>query len=1113
MYSEHEHLRAGIVALEAQRATLGDAIVDALTAAARGKLAQLAPPQSTASVQTQALKQVTILFLDVVGSTTLSEKLDPEEIHEVMDGAMARCTLIVESHAGKVLQYAGDSLLAVFGADEAREDDPERAVRTGLALLAEGLILGEEVCLKHGYAGFNLRVGAHTGRVLLGAGVDAEGSIRGMAVNVAARMEQTAPPGCLRISQDTYRQVRGMFEFERQPALAAKGISDPIDTYLVRRTKERAFRIASRGVEGVETRMVGRDVELLILQDAFRRLFSERRLKVITVVGEAGLGKSRLLYEFEKWAESTAQNFTVFQGRARPPTRSQPYGLLRDILALRYQLFDVDSMQAAKDKLEARVAPLFVPDDGPELAQAHAHLLGHLVGLDFSDSRHVKGILGDPKQVRDRGLHAATQLFRRVTIQDGLPVALNLEDLHWADESSLDFLDNLVRVNGDLPMLVLGLTRPTLFERRTLWTDLDEVHHRIDLEPLGSSHSRELADELLKRLPAVPVALRELVTADAGGNPFYMEEIVKMLVDQRAIEAGADSWSVHPERLLATRVPLTLTGVLQARLDGLPDAERRALQQACIIGLTFWDEALRALDPAAFAALPALLRRELVVAGQEAGLGGAREYSFKHQILHRVTYDTVLKRDRRELHAKTADWLAGADGTRAGDFLGVTAEHYERAGNIDAACEFFARAAEHTSARFAHESVLRYVDKALSLMAETPNKSRGLLQWRLNDVRERTFYLQGKHTEQVAGLDVLDQFAEMLDDNQRRAELAWRRTQLASRTGDERETERAARRAIALAEGVADHSLKLNGMRLLSNALARQGDMDAGVAMARGGLSEARVRGLRRAEANFFNCLALCYAGRDLVVNLAMNEQAMAIYREIGDRHNEAVSLGNLGGGSLDVGQFTRARHYLEDALRVARSIGARMSETGMIGGLSTLAWSLGNYSEALVRAENLRDLVQSTKSKHWEGIAHWLIGQAKLGLSSFVDAETSFERSLTIARSIDSALQIDAISGLARVALAEGNLSRAMEHVGALLGLVPPVGPVEGESPLLTLLTCHQVLSQSGDARAGDVLDRARSSLLAMAELISDEEMKKSFLENISHHREIMAESQNRAD
>lgn len=303
MGREQQQLEAGIQAFEAQRGLLGDTVVDMAVAPLKARLAAVLGVASAELEPAQTLKQVTILFLDVVGSTTLAQDLDPEAISAVMDDALLRGTAVVARYGGRVLQYAGDNILAAFGADEAREDDAESAVHCGLALLELGQAVGAEVRSAHGYTGLNVRVGIHTGGVLLGGGVDAERTIRGMAVNIAARMEQTAPAGGLRISHDTYGQVRGIFEVDAQEPMAVKGVTSLVQSYLVRCAKPRQFRIRTRGIEGVATKMIGRDAELEALQAALKRLFDERKLATVTVVADAGVGKSRLLYEFDAWSE------------------------------------------------------------------------------------------------------------------------------------------------------------------------------------------------------------------------------------------------------------------------------------------------------------------------------------------------------------------------------------------------------------------------------------------------------------------------------------------------------------------------------------------------------------------------------------------------------------------------------------------------------------------------------------------------------------------------------------------------------------------------------------------------------------------------------------------
>jgi class 3 adenylate cyclase len=455
-----EKIQTAIDALESQRAVLGDAVADMALAPLRDKLAAA---QARVHASEQRLKSVTVLFIDVVGSTELSRQLDPEDVHAVMDSALERLSAVVRLHRGRVLQYAGDSLLAVFGADQAHEDDAERAVRAGLAIVDEAPVLAARVQDEYGLSGFNLRVGINTGPVLLGGGVDAEGSIRGITVNIAARMEQSAPVGGLRISHDTYRHVRGLFEVEVEPPILVKGIAEPVRSYLVLRARPRAFRVVNRGVEGIETRMVGRDAELARLTDTFESVREDKSLALVTVVADAGLGKSRLGFEFGHWLELRRDRVRYFHGRPQPYGNNVPYGLLRDLLAWRFEILDGDSQVVAQAKLAQGLGPVL-----GERAAEQTALVGQLIGLDYDADPHIAGIANEAKQIRDRAFHALAQYFRLLQQQDGATLVLLFDDLHWADEGSLDFVNYLALACRDLPVLILGLTRPTLFERRPL---------------------------------------------------------------------------------------------------------------------------------------------------------------------------------------------------------------------------------------------------------------------------------------------------------------------------------------------------------------------------------------------------------------------------------------------------------------------------------------------------------------------------------------------------------------------------------------------------------------------------------------------------------------------
>ncbi len=1107
--TETKHLEAGIAAIEAQRSTLGDQIVNAMLAAARAKLDALRTAADAGEPQ-RRLKQVAILFLDVVGSTSLAQHLGPEEIGAVLDGTLRRGVAIVADHGGRTLQFAGDNLLAAFGVDVSREDDSERAVRCGLALLALGRTIGDEVAQRYGREGFGVRVGIHTGEVLLGGDVDAGGTIRGNAVNIAARMEQTAPAGALRISHDTYATIRGLFEVHVQEPLPIRGVEEPVQSYLVVRAKPRSFRIGSRGIEGVATRMIGRDADLAILQRAFETLFEERRLAAISIVADAGIGKSRLLDEFAAWCEARRETFFLFRGRATPQTQEQPFGLLRDILAWRFHITDDDTVDAARRKMEEGIAPFFAPVEGADFAEAQAHLLGHLIGIEWRESRHLRDILDDAQQIRGRAVHAAAELFRRVAVQAGHPVVMQLEDLHWADNDSLDLLDHLTRVDADVPLLVAAFMRPTFFERRTGWCSA-AVHRRHDLKALDRSDSRALAAELLKKLPTIPAALGELVVGGSDGNPFYMEELVKMLIDQGAISTG-DPWKVDAERLLVTRVPSTLTGVLQARLDSLPAVERATLQSASVIGAVFWDRALLAVDHAAVTTLPALARRSLVSPRVDADdeVDDLREYAFTHAILHQVTYATVLKRRRRDLHGRLARWLAAQTGLRANDFLAAAAWHFEEAGDAANAAEFHLRAAEQARSRMAHDAVLGHVQRALDLLSRTNVADADLLRWRILVAREATLDIQGDRPAQRADIDAMDRLADRLDDARKRAFAAWRRCDLERRMGDYAALEQVGLRAVEQATRAGEDELRLMAQRMVAMARGFQGAFEDGLKLAEQTRIEARARRLIVPEAHCLNLLGiLAEALGDSMGFLDYELQALEICRSVGNLRQEAITRSNIGVALVNLGDLVAGHDALTEGLRLIEANGDRAIGDSTLVGLSTVALWQGDPDGALVLARRAVETAVAVQGRDWEAISLLAVGDAELASGALDAAETTFRHAHAIAVEINNRVRHDASAGLARVLMGRGDLAGALEAIAPLLVVGETTGaPVDLDGaifPRFVELTCHRVLERVGDARATDWLRRAHEGLEATAARIGDAAMRARFLANIPHNREIM--------
>ena len=1095
-------LEAAIAVLEKQRGTLGDNVVDIAVKPLQARLDALRS-KGWSTDDAQRLKQVTVLFTDIVGSTKMARQLDPEDNYAIMNGALTSLAAIIEAHHGQVLQYAGDSLLAAFGAEESHEEDPDNAVRAGLAFLEASQEIASEVEKRHGVEDFNIRVGINTGRVLLGSGVDAENSIRGLTVHVAARMEQNAPTGGMRISHNTYRHVRGVFDVSEQPPINVKGLAEPVRSYLVRGIKPRAFHSRSRGIDGIETRMVGREAELLQLQQGFHTLHDKKSAhhktaSAITVVADAGMGKSRLLYEFENWTDTRPEPYYIFKGRAQPQTRQQTYGLLRDILAWRLQIAESDSAEVARSNLSKNIAPLFGPD---EVAQID--ILGHLVGLDFSASPHLQGVLDDSQQIRDRGFHAAAQIFRRLAQNDDMPSILILDDLQWADDDSLDFLGYLLDVNHDVPMLIIGMARPELYERRHAWPASGLPATRINLQSLSRTHSHDLACELLHRLGEIPAALRELVTSSADGNPFYMEELIKMLIDDGAIISDVDQWRLVPDKLLSARVPDTLTGVLQARLDKLSANERATLQRASVIGFVFWDHALAALDDSCESCLSALVQRELIVPQPVSTFESAREYSFHHHILYQVTYESLLKNDRQSFHLDAAAWFENRVKERGGDYLGATANHYEQAGEVERATHYYALAAEDAASRHGRDATLHYVQQALAL-ADSDDHA---LRWRLLAAREKISSTQEDRVAHAADLDALQATADAIGADNFRAEALLRRAMALTNAGNYPAAEEISRSALlfALDSNAVAIAAQASGTQAI--ALRRMGDFSGAQTVAEAGLRLARESGSRAVEGELLTSLsALAAESGDLIKCFRLDEEYLAITRETGDKAREINALNTQGDNSFRLGDYAMARQYLDEALSLSRSIGHRYGECAVLLNLAHLANLQNYYTTAIEFAQDSIAISAQSGLRDLEAAAMLPLGLAQTELGEMDRACTALKRSRDLFNENSSPhLAMEPIAGLAYLALIESNIEAAIGHVETILQHLENDGSLDGtEEPLRILWTLCNVLHHAGDVRATSVLAEAHRQMRERAERISDTKMRCAFLENIPHHQAI---------
>ena len=719
-------MEEAIAAQENLRGTIDDAIIDATIAMLRQKLADLEPSPP------EQRKLATILFMDIVGHTALTVNLDPEEQMALVDPILARLAEKVKSLGGHIARYQGDGFKAVFGLPTAHENDPQQAVRAGLAIQEEAGKVAAELKQSHGFPDFRVRVGISSGLFFAGGGTEGKDTIKGAPVNLAARMESQAEPGTVLVAHDTYKLIRGLFDWEPMGPLQVKGFTEPILAYRVLRARQRDFYRGLRGVEGVETKMIGREAELIQLQKALADVEEGRDCQLITILGEAGIGKSRLLYEFESWVGLNAPAFQRYKGRARLENQGQPYGLLRSLFTTQFNIQDDDPAPAARDKfitgMAAGAAPLM---DGEESAQ----IVGQLLGYDFSDRPFLKNFLNNPRQLRDQALAVIEKYFRSVSYQS--PILILFEDIQWADDASLDAVNHFATVWSSVPILIVATSRPNLLESRPNWGEGLEFQRRLQLAPLSKRESRRLVEEVLQKVTDLPERLRDLIVSNAEGNPFYVEELIKLLIDDRVIVPSEVDWQVQAAQLAEVHVPTTLTGVIQARLDGLPSDERDLLQAASVIGRVFWDAVLEYIQITAekemastqiSARLEQLRTRELIFHRETSAFTEAHEYIFKHALLREVTYESVLKRIRQAYHGLVAEWLLEHTAGRTGEYATQIADHFELAGRDAEAIRYLQIAGEDAAQRYANEAAVRDYARALNILARQPEASTHLGQ-------------------------------------------------------------------------------------------------------------------------------------------------------------------------------------------------------------------------------------------------------------------------------------------------------------------------------------------------------------------------------------------------
>lgn len=961
---QRSRILAAIAAQEELRATLGDETVDLTINALRTELDRL----ETAAPQRRL---ATVLFADISGFTAWGEERDAEIVADTIDEVWSLLDRIVVEHNGRVDKHIGDALMAVWGSGASREDDAENAIRAGLALAEAFSGVAPSGA---GDPPLALRVGINTGTVAFRqVGTAGEYTAMGDTVNVAARLEAAAPAGQVLISHETYRHARGVFTVTEQPALTVKGKQEPIHTYVVAGERPRAFRLENRGIEGLEARMFGRERELDALQTSFRSVVEDRRSQLVTIVGDAGIGKSRLVYEFLDWLQLLPEEVFLWKARSDPQLMAVPYALIKDLFSFRFEIALDDPEATVVEKLVAG----FAAHGGDERA---AHRVAHLIGFDMSQSRHLLDLMVDPQLLRDEAESAVRTLLSAMA--DESPVVVVLEDAHWADRASLALVRTIAtQVAGGV--LVVASARPELFAREPGWQSVGRL---VELANLSASAAEEQVRDLLRLARQVPDGLIQHILEGGAGNPFYVEEMIKTLIESGRITTTLDEWEIHPDAVSATETPPSLRALLQARIDAIPTSQSTALQIASVVGRTFWDDVVGVVGHHAVGddELRALVGRELVLQAPETSVKGCVEYLFRHSVLRDVVYDGVLLSNRRAYHRAVADWLIATVETES--WAAVIGEHLVAAGDSEAGA-WFVRAGTHARARFANDEALSFFERALESDILS-DEDRFAAYDGLGEV-----------------LMVLARYEEASDAHRTMRDLArdrgnrWAEAKALtgivfaeSRISSTEALAATAEEAVTTARSLdpPDNALLCEALRGAGWVLLRAGDLGWAMDHAEEAAAVADASGDLRQLSLSLNLLSLVEStlGRFLAAEGRM-EQAVAIDRRLGNRRDESTSLLNLGESARLRGAFDKAATRYLAALEIAQELGDRDTAALSRSNLGGAYVGLGQPDQALAVLEPALAEFRSSGRMEYVSETMRFLAEAHLALA---DTETALE-------------------------------------------------------------------------------------------------------------------------
>jgi len=1016
-------------------------------------------------------REVTVLFLDLTNFTAASHHLDSEEVFIWIDETLRLLASVVHKYEGTIDKFTGDGLMALFGAPEAHENDPELAVRAALEMQTVVRPLRERILQKHGFD-FQMRIGINAGPVIagnVGDGAHMEYTVLGDTVNLASRLEKSAEPGTVLVSTTIYQRTQALFEYEILTPLSVKGVGEPLQTYRPLGLREQPGLV--RGLAGLHAPMIGRDHLLAHLHGTLDAVRASNQHRVALITGEAGLGKSRLVAEFRKLVHQPDLRF--YQGACLAYARSTPLWVIAAIVRDILRLSEIDPPTIQRETLRAYLSQSGLADYDV------LPFLNNVLGLAQDDPSVEARLSRMDASMLQRQTHAVLrQLF--LFEAERAPTVLVFDDLHWVDPASRDFLEYLIQTTGDAQLLLMLVSRDS--ERQTVVRPLIAVAEKapdrfvdIQLQALSDAEGELLVDQLIRQNTAEAQAIKHQVARRAAGNPFYIEEIIRILIDHGGLTNENGIGHITPQATdLLQNVPETLKGLILTRFDRLPDFMRRTLQKAAVLGRSFPASLLQILEGASPVAISAqfaeLESRQFLVAEP---FGWAQGYAFRHVLIQEAVYGTLLKRDRQQLHEHVAQLIERAAFWPKDEQVEVLAYHYAESASPGKAVPYLIDAAENAARRYANETAIRHYRRAIALMSPEAARNDDFFRVRAGLGQALKFVGQFSEASQML-IEGLTPLQDRIDE--RGARLRYLVTMLRE-LADVRQRERAYEPAVAHLEAALralgdagereEPALWRSVMDRMAWIRFRQGQLDDALTLA--GAATRGVR-LEYAEdpitlAGLFNTIGGVHWQRgDFAAAINYVDRSLQLYKDLGYAWGMAISYTNLGILYYSGSSWAKAAASFKQAYVLRREHGYLPEQALNLYNLGTLHIEMGDHEQAR------RDLAAS------QAISQRLCDDfgklcAEIGLLKLVVIQSDFAvakqhiqivESLLAAGGTEEAIQARWLTAL--VWAARGDLRQGLECAQQALQMARAGGLSELESECLRVLGMVR-------ARAGDVI------------------------------------------